>query len=173
MIVTVLSFFHAVLNKYCSTCIQSVYMPVSIYSDNNCMLYQCTQAIGDGGQGWCNAILYIFFSPTIRRKLFGAPCESCLQTAERKLLKLLESNASQNDNIVQRAVISEINTDRQSVEFDGQGQVDPALNPGVDASGYKIQKYSESHSATGTQSSVAGRYQGSTKGFSVSNMIND
>ena len=27
------------------------------------------QSIGDGGQGWCNAILYILFSPNIRRRL--------------------------------------------------------------------------------------------------------
>jgi len=28
------------------------------------------QAIGGGGQGWANAILYIFLSPTIRYRLF-------------------------------------------------------------------------------------------------------
>lgn len=31
------------------------------------------QAIGDGGQGWSNALLYIFLSPTIRRQLFVLP----------------------------------------------------------------------------------------------------
>ena len=39
------------------------------------------QAIGDPGQGWCNAILYIFFSPIYRRKIIIAPLTalaSCL-----------------------------------------------------------------------------------------------
>ena len=28
------------------------------------------QSVGDGGQGWVNAVLYIFFSPKIRNRLF-------------------------------------------------------------------------------------------------------
>ena len=37
-----------------------------------------TQAIGGGGQGWANAILYIFFSPTIRYRLLISPCKKLL-----------------------------------------------------------------------------------------------
>ena len=45
------------------------------------------QAIGDGGQGWSNAILYIFLSPTIRRQLFVQPLIRLLQFSIRKLGK--------------------------------------------------------------------------------------
>ena len=31
------------------------------------------QAVGDGGQGWGNALIYIFLSPTIRKQLFIYP----------------------------------------------------------------------------------------------------
>ena len=32
------------------------------------------QAAGDGGQGWGNALLYVFLSPTMRSMLFCDPC---------------------------------------------------------------------------------------------------
>ena len=32
------------------------------------------QAIGDGGQGWGNALLYVFLSPTIRTQVLWDPC---------------------------------------------------------------------------------------------------
>lgn len=50
-----------------------------------------SQAIGDGGQGWGNALLYIFLSPNIRRRLFGEPLDQCLLATERKLQALLET----------------------------------------------------------------------------------
>lgn len=55
---------------------------------NTCII-MCThlQAIGDGGQGWSNAILYIFLSPTIRRQLFVQPFIRLLQFAIRKIGK--------------------------------------------------------------------------------------
>ena len=40
-----------------------------IYAINYCML----QAIGDGGQGWGNCIVYIFLSSDMRKKLFWNP----------------------------------------------------------------------------------------------------
>lgn len=33
--------------------------------------------MGDGGQGWCNAILYIFWSPKIRERLILTPLYLC------------------------------------------------------------------------------------------------
>ncbi len=116
------------------------------------------QAIGDGGQGWCNAILYIILSPMMRRKLCGEPCESCLQATEKRLQKLLESNASdQPAPEEEQAVISEIN-DYQSV------QEDIAESVKNQASGYKIQKYDST--------SMTAPDQISSRGFSVSNKIN-
>lgn len=38
-----------------------------------CFLYLILQAAGDGGQGWSNAVVYIFLSPTIRKQLFIYP----------------------------------------------------------------------------------------------------
>lgn len=35
------------------------------------------QAIGDPGQGWGNALLYVFLSGTIRRRLFSEPFRKC------------------------------------------------------------------------------------------------
>lgn len=52
------------------------------------------QAIGDGGQGWGNAILYIFLSPTMRRRLFGNPCEECLEAVGDRVVVFLESDDS-------------------------------------------------------------------------------
>lgn len=43
------------------------------------------QAVGDSGQGWGNAVLYIFLSPKIRTRLFCDPCQACLRVCGRKL----------------------------------------------------------------------------------------
>ncbi|XP_019849009.1 PREDICTED: probable G-protein coupled receptor 157 isoform X2 [Amphimedon queenslandica] len=42
------------------------------------------QSFGDGGQGWCNAILYIGLSPSIRERLILRPLYSCLRFFIRK-----------------------------------------------------------------------------------------
>ena len=41
----------------------------------SCFIYfsHDSQAIGDPGQGWSNAILYIFMSPVMRKRLFCRP----------------------------------------------------------------------------------------------------
>lgn len=39
-------------------------------------MHTLPQAIGDGGQGWGNALLYVFLSSTIRQELF---CLTCLR----------------------------------------------------------------------------------------------
>ena len=41
-----------------------------VTSNNSCSLLP-QQAIGDGGQGWGNVILYIFASEKLRKRLFG------------------------------------------------------------------------------------------------------
>ena len=38
------------------------------------------QAIGAGGQGWANAILYIFLCPTLRNRVLIAPCKKLLRS---------------------------------------------------------------------------------------------
>lgn len=42
------------------------------------------QAVGDGGQGWSNVILYIFLSPVIRKQLFFYPVIRALYFCLRK-----------------------------------------------------------------------------------------
>lgn len=45
------------------------------------------QAVGDGGQGWGNALLYIFLSPKLRGRLFGClyrPLAHCCQMMTSK-----------------------------------------------------------------------------------------
>ena len=46
------------------------------------------QAIGDGGQGWGNAVLYILASSKIRKKLLCDLCKSCMKMSGRKLQTL-------------------------------------------------------------------------------------
>ena len=45
-----------------------VFIPLHLF----CLLH--VQAAGDGGQGWGNALLYVFLSPTMRSMLFRDPC---------------------------------------------------------------------------------------------------
>ena len=61
------------------------------------------QAIGDGAQGWGNAILYIFLSPTIRRRLIINPCNRCLNTAMERAAILLESDSRSHSTTTARA----------------------------------------------------------------------
>ena len=46
------------------------------------------QTIGDGGQGWGNAVLYIFASSKIRKKVLCDLCKSCIKMSGRKLQTL-------------------------------------------------------------------------------------
>ena len=46
------------------------------------------QSVGDGAQGWCNALLYIVLSPKIRQRLIRlllSPICNCLYDATRLL----------------------------------------------------------------------------------------
>lgn len=133
------------------------------------------QAIGDGGQGWCNAILYIFFSPTIRRKFFG---KNCLHTIELKLQQMLESDTDENNHRridVERAVVSQLQSQRQSRDEMPESTLQRS---GVAASGYKIRKYSDrSNSVSDTGYSVtstAVRHNNENhSSITVSKKIND
>lgn len=49
------------------------------------------QALGDGGQGWSNALLYVFFSPTIRSWLIDSYLCVCW-TKLRTLYSVLITN---------------------------------------------------------------------------------
>ena len=40
-----------------------------------CVYYVVLQAVGDPGQGWGNAILFIFLSPNVRHRLFRGCCQ--------------------------------------------------------------------------------------------------
>ena len=53
------------------------------------MIYM--QAIGDGGQGWGNAFLYIFLSSTIRRELLFSPCARLIQCTGARLRRIGET----------------------------------------------------------------------------------
>ena len=94
----------------------------------HCLTHYSLQAIGDGGQGWGNAILYVFLSPTIRQKLFTDPCEKCLGAAENRIALLLETETETNDS-----------------EARGSTRSSPAT---AKASGYKIKRYTSKRDST-------------------------
>ena len=51
------------------------------------MLPVCfSQAIGDPGQGWGNAILYVFMSPVVRKQLITNPLRKLIRKAGRAML---------------------------------------------------------------------------------------
>ena len=104
------------------------------------------QAVGDGGQGWGNAILYIFFSSTIRHKLFGEPCKLFLGAVADKLHRVLET---ENETVTRPESPRNVNSPSlSSVSEDA-----PLLPP--KASEYKIRKYaSTTTEATVTDTTV-------------------
>ena len=104
------------------------------------------QAVGDGGQGWGNAILYIFFSSTIRRKLFGEPCNLFLGAVADKLHQLLKT---ENETVTRPESPRSVNNPSLSSVSENA----PLLPPR--ASEYKIQKYaSTTTEATFTDTTV-------------------
>ena len=92
-----------------------------------------SQAVGDGAQGWCNAILYIFLSPTIRRRLILDPCNRCLNATIERAAVLMESDTRTNTTERSRLVP---NNDRRYSSTAGKS--------GVDRSNYS------SHGTTGS-----------------------
>lgn len=68
--------------------------------------FDCSmQAVGDGGQGWANALLFVIFSKNIRRRLFIEPLRRiCIQTRQA------ESNTGQAKAAGSRPLQSEMTT---------------------------------------------------------------
>ena len=96
------------------------------------------QAIGDGGQGWGNAILYIFLSPIIRERLIQEWCGKCLEKYDE--LDPGKSNNVQSDN-------TGINHTGPPRSKDYSDETAPIL-PRSKAAGYSIRKYDNTTSVT-------------------------
>ena len=88
------------------------------------------QAVGDGGQGWGNAVLYIFFSPVIRSRLFKDPFEDCFETIQEKFRGFRE-----RDNHQQTSLYS---TEQRKTNSS-------PLAVATEAMGYKIQEYNDAY----------------------------
>ena len=70
-------------------------------------MYFPLQAIGDPGQGWGNAILYIFMSPVMRERLFCKPCKRSI----RRIGRALSMFAPSSDTEVQLSASAEAGQD--------------------------------------------------------------
>ena len=118
------------------------------------------QAIGDGGQGWCNAILYIFFSATTRQKLFRHPLKKCLSATECKLQKLLETETESHPQFGDLRRSEDI----QSVEPSNINDTTPSRSPfAQSANGYIIRKYESSYRDSMNTTDASGVLYNSTK----------
>lgn len=74
------------------------------------------QAVGDGAQGWANAVLYIFLSPVIRNRLCINPFNKCLNIAIEKAAHFLESDSeSRATNFSERGRHSRQGYDRKQM----------------------------------------------------------
>ena len=111
------------------------------------------QAIGDGGQGWGNAILYVFLSPTIREKLCNALCGNCMNALEGRLGVLLDSEtaASQGNGRNQPA-----ENGTRKIGAIAKGAISPSdvtpLIQATPATGYGVKEYMyDTTTTTGTQ----------------------
>lgn len=105
------------------------------------LLFFHPQAVGDGGQGWGNAILYIFLSSAIRHKLFGEPCKMVLGAVEDKLRQFLETG---NETETRPESPRNVNNCSTSSVSEHASLLSPH------ASEYKIQKYA----STSTEKAV-------------------
>lgn len=92
------------------------------------------QAIGDGGQGWGNAILYIVLSPTIRKRLFGSVCGVCIDAVEARLGGVLETDTGEYTSS------RPINRRPQQVNVNRKESSTPLIPP-QPATGYNVRKY--------------------------------
>lgn len=88
------------------------------------------QAVGDGGQGWGNAILYVFLSPVIRSRLFKEPLEDCFDNVLEKY-----QNFRKQDKCHQTSVYS---------QDPGKTSPSPVI-VATEAKGYKIQEYNDTN----------------------------
>lgn len=123
------------------------------------------QAVGDGAQGWCNAILYILLSPTIRQRLILDPCNKCLNITIEKASLLLESDTrshtttdhSERSKVIQRNTPTDCKYLRGSTKYGSTGTSDttyhslasdeysvseeplPPIHPGVERRSHSVQ----------------------------------
>lgn len=122
------------------------------------------QAIGDGGQGWANALLYIFLSPTMRRRLLIKPIGKMLIVVGDKLADLLETDLETNSR-AGKHVNATSNSLNESSTL-------------VTAAGYQIKKYASTtteptiFSAAGTTPGTAPQnLQSSTRSVNRSSQV--
>ncbi len=129
------------------------YGHVPLYMHSLSLLFP--QAIGDGGQGWGNAILYIFLSSVIRERLLGEWCGKCVDKIEDHLDRVGRDRTDNNvDSNVQfrNGGISPRRVKRGSKSNSGGSEVSesaPFLN-GKKATGYNIKHYDTTTTATAT-----------------------
>ena len=121
------------------------------------------QAIGDGGQGWGNAILYIFLSPVIRQRLLGEWCGRCADKIDDHLNRVADDQAtedlSQQTINSRRKEADSRGKQRHSshskpvdVSSDDNGRSESApLISKKKATGYNIRKYETTTTATCTE----------------------
>ena len=81
------------------------------------------QSIGDGGQGWGNAILYILLAPRIRNRLCVHPCKKCCK--ESLLLNSLPTGFPGHVNQ------PTWNSTRRSLSYGIIGRSEPVSNSSV------------------------------------------
>lgn len=119
------------------------------------------QAIGDGGQGWGNAILYIFLSPIIRERLIGEWCGKCAEKLEDHLDGVgreeeegnsVQFKAKGSSGSIRRV---EKNGGKVKQDRDDSSESAPFLS-GEKARGYNIRRYDDTTSATMTEGGFTG-----------------
>ena len=108
-----------------------------------------SQAIGDGGQGWGNAILYVFLSPTIREKLCNALCGNCMDALEGRLGVLLDSETAGSRNVQDKMTDNGTTRNIVTLANDRQAPLDTTpLISTAPATGYGIKEYNTTTSGT-------------------------
>ncbi len=106
------------------------------------------QAIGDGGQGWGNALLYIFLSPSIRKRLFGEPFNKCLLATEEKLQGLLETETLTTKSV---QVSNKAPSEKVSMLVSSEGEdLNSITGGGHPAVGYGVRSYGRDSTTTAT-----------------------
>ena len=108
-----------------------------------------SQAIGDGGQGWGNAILYVFLSPTIRERLCNALCGSCMDALEGRLGLLLDSETAGSRNVQEK--VTEDGSTKRIITLANNRESPLATTPLIStapATGYGVREYNTTTSGT-------------------------
>ncbi len=101
------------------------------------------QAIGDGGQGWGNAVLYVLLSPTIRTRLLDSLCGRCVDAIEGRLGGGLDTDTAKSHKPGLDRRVRNMNVNKQ----DGSTS---SLLPHRPATGYNVRKYDSTSSSEQT-----------------------